>query len=190
MNPWLAAYQALFLPAVGGAVAGRMLALGRGQTLREGAAELRQRLGAADAEAAARVGAGGLWLHAASVGEIAGAAALLRALGPERKALITTSTVAGRDGARKLPQTAAAVLAPMDLLPAVRRFLDGYRPRALIVLETELWPATLAACASRGVPFALANARLTARSFPRYRWIRPLLAPCLARAAFFRRGVL
>lgn len=182
MNPWLALYQCSF-PAVGAAVAAAMLLGGRGRTLREGAADLRQRLGRLTDEEAAAAGPGGLWLHAASVGELSGAAALLKALGPGRRAFVTTSTVAGREGARLLPGVRAACLAPMDLLPIVGRFLDRIRPKALAVLETELWPATLAACAARGVPFAVANARITERSFPRYRLVKPLFEPSLRAAA-------
>lgn len=181
MNVWLALYQAAF-PAIGAAVAAAMLLGGRGRTLREGASDLKQRLGRvpdADAEAAR----GGLWLHAASVGELSGAQALLKALGPERRAFLTTSTVAGREGARKLAGARTALLAPMDLLPVARRFLDRVAPRALVVLETELWPATLGTCADRGVPFAIANARITARSFVRYRWARGLFEPVLNCAA-------
>src|SRR5581483_9777130 len=77
----------------------------------------------------------------------------------------------------------AALLAPLDLLPVARAFLRTLRPKALIVLETELWPATLTACAREGVPYAIANARVTDRSFPRYRWIRSVIGPCLAQAA-------
>lgn len=181
MNPWLAAYQALF-PTVGVAVAAKMLLGGRGRTLKEGWADLEQRLGAVP-EASRAASDGALWLHAASVGETAGAAALLKALGRSRRAFVTTSTVAGRKAASELPGKPAALLAPMDLWPCVGRFLREARPRALVVLETELWPATLTACVDGGIPFAIANARVTARSFPRYRLIRPLLAPILARAA-------
>ncbi|MBI4349785.1 MAG: 3-deoxy-D-manno-octulosonic acid transferase [Elusimicrobia bacterium] len=180
MNPWLAAYQALF-PAVGVAVAAQMLLGGRGRTLREGWGDLRQRLGKLPEGGAAGT-RDALWLHAASVGETAGVAALMRAL-PGRRAFVTTSTVAGRKAASELPSRPAAFLAPMDLLPCVDRFLDAAKPSALVVLETELWPATLTACVRRGVPFAIANARVTARSFPRYRLIRPLLGPLLANAA-------
>ena len=178
MNPWLAVYQALY-PAVGVAVAARMLAGGRSSTLREGPPDLKQRLGSVSGTSIAPES---LWLHCASVGELAGAAALLREL-PGRTAFITCSTVAGRERAAKLPGSQAALLAPLDLLPAARRFLSTLKPRALIVLETELWPATLSACADSGVPFCVANARITERSFPRYRLARPLFAPILAKAA-------
>ncbi|MCX5788388.1 MAG: 3-deoxy-D-manno-octulosonic acid transferase [Elusimicrobia bacterium] len=178
MNSWLAVYQALY-PAVGVAVAARMLAGGRSSTLREGPSDLKQRLGSVSGSSIAPES---LWLHCASVGELAGAAALLREL-PGRTAFVTCSTVAGRERAAKLPGSQAALLAPLDLLPVARRFLSTLKPRALIVLETELWPATLSACADSGVPFCVANARITERSFPRYRLARPLFAPILAKAA-------
>ncbi|MBI5201451.1 MAG: hypothetical protein HY925_07695, partial [Elusimicrobia bacterium] len=182
MNLWLSLYQALF-PIVGVAVVVQFLAGGRGRSLREGKNDVGQRLGYASPENLEKAGTGALWIHAASVGELSGVAAILKELGLEGRALLTTSTVAGREGAEKLSGAAAAVLAPVDLKWSVERFLDAYKPRALIILETELWPMTLACCVSRGIPVAVANGRMTARSFPRYRWLEPLLGPYLRKLA-------
>ncbi len=58
---------------------------------------------------------------------------------------------------------------PLDLPFAVRRFFDVERPRILVLVETELWPAVLLEARRRSVPVLLANARLSARSAARYR---------------------
>ena len=71
---------------------------------------------------------------------------------------------------------------PYDLPGAVQRFLEHFRPRLGILMETELWPNLIAQCARNGVPLLLANARLSEKSARGYRrWQR-------ARAAGVRRA--
>jgi 3-deoxy-D-manno-octulosonic-acid transferase len=55
------------------------------------------------------------------------------------------------------------------------------RPALSVLIETELWPNWIAACARRGVPVVVASGRLSDHSFSRYRRIRPLLGPTLRR---------
>lgn len=116
---------------------------------------------------------GGIWLHAASVGEVAAAVPLLRALrerDPDSPLVVTTFTPTGRDRARSaLGGTAHVVYLPLDLPGAVRRFLQHAQPRLAILLEAELWPNLLHGCRAAGVPVLLANARLSEASAARYR---------------------
>jgi 3-deoxy-D-manno-octulosonic-acid transferase len=129
--------------------------------------------------------AGGLWVHAVSVGEVQAAASLVRALRqryPQLPLLLTTSTPTGRGRARSLFGDEVGVrYLPYDLPGPVRRFLDRARPRLGIVLETELWPNLYRDCARRGVPLVLASARVSARSVRRYRWLGGLVRATLAR---------
>ncbi|MEE4272888.1 MAG: 3-deoxy-D-manno-octulosonic acid transferase [Thermoanaerobaculales bacterium] len=136
----------------------------------------------------------GLWLHAVSVGEVEIARRLvaeLTALGGDVPMVLTATTATGLELARRtLPEDVPVVPCPLDLPGAVRRFVDAARPRALVVVETELWPEMLHQAAVRGIPAAVVNARLSDRSFRRYlkvgRWLRPLLQPLalvLARSA-------
>jgi 3-deoxy-D-manno-octulosonic-acid transferase len=114
-----------------------------------------------------------LWLHAVSVGEVSAAAALVRALRarhPGMRCVLTTATPTGRAQAAALFGTDVDVrFLPYDTPGAVRRFLIRIRPRAAIIMETELWPNLLRECCRRGVPVLFASARLAARSVPRYR---------------------
>ncbi|MEQ8800169.1 MAG: lipid IV(A) 3-deoxy-D-manno-octulosonic acid transferase [Salinisphaeraceae bacterium] len=125
---------------------------------------------------------GGIWVHAASVGEVQVAAGLVRGLAerhPELPRLVTTFTPSGCDRARQVLGDIAEVrLLPFDLPGAMRRFVVRHQPRLVIVVETELWPNMLAACRANGVPVMLANARLSDRSVRRYRrWpLRTLMA--------------
>jgi len=124
-----------------------------------------------------------LWLHAVSVGEVRGAAPLVRALRaafPRHAVLVTCTTAAGRETVRQVFGEAVHIaFFPYDLPWVVRRFLEHFRPQIALVMETEVWPNVLAACRARGVPAVLANARLSEKSARGYRRVG-----ALARAAF------
>lgn len=131
------------------------------------------------------VAAGELWLHAASVGEVHAAAALIRRLvtSDERlRIVVSTLTVTGAERAGVLFADLPSVrhqFAPLDTPKAVRRWLQRTRPRALLLVETELWPVLLDQCAQNAVPVALVNARLSARAFSQYRTFRALFGAAL-----------
>ena len=127
---------------------------------------------------------GVLWLHAVSVGEVQAAVPLVAALRdrhPDRRLLVTTSTVTGRQRALALFGAGAVVrYLPYDLPGAVGRFLDRVRPDLGLVLETELWPSLYRACGRRGIPLVLASARVSERSVRRYRLVAGLVRATLA----------
>ncbi|MCU0886644.1 MAG: 3-deoxy-D-manno-octulosonic acid transferase [Rubritepida sp.] len=122
-----------------------------------------------------------LWLHAASVGEARSLLPLIEALAaraPAAQFLVTTGTVtSATQFPTWLPPALAARVAhryaPLDVPGWVARFLDGWRPDIAVRVESELWPNTLAACAARGIPVALVNGRLSARSAARWRRFAP-----------------
>ncbi len=117
-----------------------------------------------------------IWVHAVSVGETLAARPLLAALRdayPGHRRLLSTTTATGQHVARGLGDLADATFyAPFDLPPFISRTLDRAAPDLLIVVDTEIWPNLLRACRRRGVRTVLANGRLTARSFRRYRLAR------------------
>ena len=82
--------------------------------------------------------------------------------------------------ARDVPDRPREAL-PIDLPWAVARFLDRTRPRALVLLELEVWPVLLTACAARGIPVLLVNARVSEASFRQYRRAAPLFRPLFAK---------
>lgn len=125
-----------------------------------------------------------LWIHAASAGEVGATRALIERLKdfPVRPAvLMTTMTSAGRDAARSLQGVDAAAVAPLDSLPTMTAFLKAARPYALILVETELWPNMIELSRRRGLRIGLANGRMSAKSFSRYRLIKLLFGPLLKR---------
>lgn len=122
-----------------------------------------------------------LWLHCVSVGETAAAEPLVAALRERGIPLLVSSTtftgaarVRQRFG-KRLPQR----YLPFDLPGAMARFLDRVQPRALVILETELWPNLIAECRRRGIPVLLVNARLSERSARGYARVGALAAEML-----------
>lgn len=119
-----------------------------------------------------------LWIHAVSLGESRAAGVLLEALRariPGLRVLLTHGTATGRaEGERWLREGDQQAWLPWDTPQAVTRFLNHFRPRMGVLMETEVWPQLNAACAARGVPLVLANARLNERSYLRARKLGPL----------------
>jgi len=119
-----------------------------------------------------------IWLHAVSVGETMAAAPLVAALRgefPGLQFLITTMTPTGAEQVQR--RFGASVIhhyAPYDAGWVVRRFLAAFRPRMLILMETELWPNTLREARRGGVPAVLANGRLAEKSWRSYSRFRSL----------------
>jgi len=119
--------------------------------------------------------AGGLWLHAVSVGEVGVAATLVRALPPELPLLITTVTPTGQALARKaFAGRAQVAYLPFDLRPAVARFWRRFTPAALVLVEGDYWPLLLREARRHALPVAVINGRVGDRSFRRMRRLRPL----------------
>jgi 3-deoxy-D-manno-octulosonic-acid transferase len=120
-----------------------------------------------------------IWIHAVSVGEVLTARPLISELKrryPNLRMFLSTTTMAGQQLARRSVQDVDAVFYfPFDFGFVVRRTLDLVRPKLFIMMETEIWPNLLRECRARGVKTAIVNGRLSARSFPRYRLIRPMM---------------
>jgi 3-deoxy-D-manno-octulosonic-acid transferase len=133
------------------------------------------------------VGPSPVWIHAVSVGEAQAAVPIARALRqrhPDQPLVVTTTTPTGRDRVRQaLGDAVTHCYVPYDLPWLVGRFMQTLRPRALIIMETELWPNLFAACTRRAVPIVLANARLSARSARGYRRVAALTREMLSRVA-------
>ncbi|HVP37807.1 MAG TPA: glycosyltransferase N-terminal domain-containing protein, partial [Candidatus Saccharimonadales bacterium] len=147
---------------------------------RAGGAERRARAGLVAAEPA-----GALWVHAASVGELGGVEAFLAALAARRPGLPARLTLHTRTGlARARAAGRVAELAPVDAAFAVRRRLARTRPAAVVVFETELWPALLEEAGGR-VPLSWVNGRISPRAFARYAAGRALLRGGLAAVRAF-----
>ena len=114
-----------------------------------------------------------IWVHAVSVGEFLAARPLIDRLKsdfPKARIVVSTTTLTGQRLARSESSLFdAALYFPFDWKFSVRRALARVNPSVVIILETELWPNFLRECRKRGVVTVLANGRISARSFRRYK---------------------
>ncbi len=151
------------------------------RALRDGGrAYLRERFG----RIAPVEGPAPVWIHCASVGEVVTAVPLLEALraaGIGPLALSTNTPTGHATARRRLEHDVRVVYLPLDRPRPVRRFLARLRPRAGLILETELWPWLYAECRRRDLPLALVNARLSPRTLEAPRWWRAVARFCLQR---------
>ncbi len=122
---------------------------------------------------------GAIWIHAVSVGEtlaVVGLVKELQRMFPERPVFLSHVTPAGREaGESRLPSIAGRFYLPLDWRGSVRRALRHLNPALLIIVETELWPNLLRAARESGARVVMANARLSDRSFRRYRLASPFM---------------
>ncbi len=129
-----------------------------------------------------RMPEGTVWVHAASVGEAEAATPLLAALSELRVPVIATAlTVTGRARLRaRLPRVPSHLL-PLDLPGLVHVSRARARGSVVVLGETELWPNLIHAALARGARVIVAGGRISDRSQPRYRLLRPLFGPLLGR---------
>jgi 3-deoxy-D-manno-octulosonic-acid transferase len=125
-----------------------------------------------------------IWVHAVSVGEVLSARPLiseLRASYPKLRLFLSTTTLTGQQLARRSVQDVDAVFYfPFDWTLTARRTLNVVRPRLFVMTETEIWPNLLRECKRRAVRTLMVNGRISYRSFPRYRLVRPFMKRVLA----------
>ena len=128
-----------------------------------------------------------LWVHAVSLGETRTAGILLKALRqaqPELRLLLTHGTATGRAAGQSLLRPGdVQVWQPWDSRAAVARFFNHFKPRLGLLMETEVWPALLAAAQQRRVPMVLVNARLSEKSLAQALRVSPLAFPAYAALA-------
>jgi 3-deoxy-D-manno-octulosonic-acid transferase len=135
-----------------------------------------------------------IWVHAVSVGEVIAASRLIermQALDPDLRMVISTTTKTGQKLAQERFDTVHGLLNdsapvptrvfyyPLDFAWIVRQYLKALKPRALVLVESELWPRMLVEAERAGVPVIVVNGRISNRSLPRYRALRTLWRPLL-----------
>jgi 3-deoxy-D-manno-octulosonic-acid transferase len=124
-----------------------------------------------------------VWIHGASVGEAVSVLPLIEAMlreHPDLHVLLTTGTVtSARMMAERLPERAIHQYAPVDKPAAVRRFLGHWRPDLGIWVESEFWPNMIHEAKKSGMPMALVNARMSEKSYRRWRRLPQAIRPIL-----------
>ena len=129
---------------------------------------------------------GGLYVHAVSVGEVFIALKFIRewVKTHSEPVVLATSTATGHQVVRDaaLPQV-RALYSPLDVPGLSERCLNRFKPKAVVLIEAELWPNFAEACKRRGIPMLMLNARLSPRSEGRYRKVRGITAQLFSRLA-------
>jgi 3-deoxy-D-manno-octulosonic-acid transferase len=119
-----------------------------------------------------------IWVHAVSVGEVLAARPIVAGLKgryPALRVFLSTTTLSGQKLARSVSDADAVFYFPFDFTFIVRKTLNLVKPRLFVMVETEIWPNLLRECRRRNIRTALVNGRISVRSFPRYRIIRPFI---------------
>ena len=110
-----------------------------------------------------------IWFHAVSLGEIIGSEPLIKKLAQNFDVVLTTSTPTGLRKAKDIYSKNIVIhYAPWDLIFIINRFINFYKPRAILVFETELWPTMISMANKKNIPLYLVNGRLSEKSYKRY----------------------
>jgi 3-deoxy-D-manno-octulosonic-acid transferase len=129
-----------------------------------------------------------LWVHAVSVGEVLAVSGLIgqiRRQFPQYRVVVSTTTDTGQDLARKRFGQENVFYFPMDFAFAIRPYMRALRPELVVLAETEFWPNFLRIAHDSGARVAVVNARISDRSWPRYRRFRWALQRVLANVDLF-----
>jgi 3-deoxy-D-manno-octulosonic-acid transferase len=122
-----------------------------------------------------------LWMHAVSVGEVNVCTQCIRAIEarlPNLKIVVSTTTTTGMgELQRKLPNHISRIYYPIDLRAFVSHALNTIRPEAIVLIEAEIWPNFIWRARSMGIPLFLVNARLSERSYPKYKLFSFIFRP-------------
>ncbi len=137
----------------------------------------------------ARTGEPVIWVHSVSVGEVLAAAPLvaeLRKHFPGHQLLLSTTTVTGHGVCLKRVASRGdlVIYFPLDIPCAVRRVMNLFSPRLIIIMETEIWPNLIRQARRRDIKLLLANGRLSDKSFRRYRRFKPFVRELLRSFSF------
>jgi 3-deoxy-D-manno-octulosonic-acid transferase len=127
---------------------------------------------------------GVIWFHAVSVGEVEALFPLVKqiqTLHSDSPILITTMTPTGSARVKAvLGESVAHVYVPYDLPDAVYRFMQCFKPKLAVMIETEIWPNLFAHCGKNNIPLYIVNARIAAKSVANYQKLSALIHPALA----------
>ena len=126
-----------------------------------------------------------IWMHSASIGEVVSILRVIEVIGklrPDLRFLITTGTLSSAKLLLwRMPSRTIHQFLPYDVRSAVEGFLDHWRPSLGIWTESELWPALICETHRRSIPLLFVNARMSKRSYRRWRWIPGFSASLLRR---------
>ena len=117
-----------------------------------------------------------IWFHAVSLGEVIGSQVIIKKILENNNIIISVSTPTGLRQAKKIyGDQALVVYAPWDFIFFIKNFINRFKPKALILFETEIWPSMIHEMWKNKLPIVLSNARLSEPSFKKYKLVKPLI---------------
>ena len=126
-----------------------------------------------------------LWIHCASVGEVNAAKPLINRLRSDARfapVIVSTATPTGADTVQQQGwQDVQHVFLPLDHSGAVNRAFRAIGPRALLLMETEIWPNLINTASNQHVPVVIFNGRLSKRTLQAPKWLLPIYQQALSR---------
>ena len=125
----------------------------------------------------------GIWIHAASVGEVNAVVPLLVKLHndfPETPLTLSTNTVTGSAVAKKqLPKTIQHLYFPLDYKWSVKRIINKIKPKSVFIVETELWPNLYQALNKKNISLNIINGRISEKTLHAKKWLKDIYAEIL-----------
>ncbi len=128
-----------------------------------------------------------IWIHAVSVGEVMAASSVVNEIKRRRpgiKIAFSTVTDTGQAVARNNMQDLTVFYLPWDIRYVVGRVMNNIKPRLLVTIETELWPALLWSASQRGIPMVILNGRISDSSYSGYMKISWFMKSLLNKFSF------
>ncbi|MCL4478006.1 MAG: hypothetical protein M1381_02740 [Deltaproteobacteria bacterium] len=124
-----------------------------------------------------------IWVHAASIGEVKASIPILKKLiSLGYNVLLTTMTPSGRKYGSSLDIKGLFVsYAPIDSLLFTTIAVKRVKPKAFVILETEIWPNLILSVSVAGVKITGVNSRLTKKASKGYMYMRPIMKFLLTR---------
>ena len=114
-----------------------------------------------------------IWFHAASIGELKSILPIIKKLNKKNiEFLITTVTLSSSrialDEFKKYKNIHHRFY-PLDVLFLVRKFLNSWKPNAIFLVDSEIWPNLIFEARFQNIPIALLNARITNKTFRKWK---------------------
>ncbi len=128
-----------------------------------------------------------IWIHAVSVGEVLAASSLVNEVNhrrPDIKIALSTVTDTGQIVAKNNMQDTTVFYLPWDIRHVAYRVMDDIKPRLIVIMETELWPALIWSADYRNIPLVILNGRISDASYSGYRKIRWFMKRLLSKVSF------
>ena len=112
-----------------------------------------------------------IWIHASSVGEFKSCDFLINNFYQKYCILVTTTTKTAADYALKnYGDKIIHQYAPYDIIIWINQFLDLWKPKLVIWIESDLWPNTIVKLRERKIESIFLNARISPNSFSKWKY--------------------